>query len=83
MLIRSSIIYFTYLMKSRFDVDSYKYIRDGEVTYAGVSLTAPFILKLFAIPDKAIFNLEKENFFKNIKLYIINLIFRINQAQGK
>lgn len=38
-------------MKSRFDADSYKYIRDGEVTYAVVSLTAPFILKLFTIPD--------------------------------
>ena len=85
MPIRSSIIYFTYLMKSRVDLDAYKYIRDGEVTYAGVSITAPFILRLFAIPTKAIFTLEKGHFkfiFKNIRLHISNLIFGINQAQG-
>ena len=80
---RSSIIYFTYLMKSRFDVEAYTYVRDGEVKYANHSLKAPFILRLLAVPAKAIFNIEKgNNIFKNIKLHIYNLIFGINQAQG-
>lgn len=84
MPLRSSIIYFTYLMKSRFDVDSYKYIRDGMVTYANNSLEAPFLLRLFAVPAKALFNIEKgNNFFKNIRLHLTNLFFGINQAQGK
>ena len=84
MPVRSSIIYFTYLMKSKVDIDSYKFISDGKVTYADNFLIAPFIYRLFAIPAKSIFNLEKgNNFFKNIRLHISNLIFGINQAQGK
>ena len=76
MPIRSSIIHFTYAMKSRFDVESYKYIRDGEVTYADISLKAPFLLRLLAVPSKAIFNLEKgNNFLKDIKLHLANLFW--------
>jgi len=82
MPLRSSIIYFTYLMKSNFKLESYNYVKDGDVKYGQVSLKAPFIYRLMAVPSKFIFNYEKGNkIFKDFGLHLKNLIFGINEVK--
>jgi len=82
MPLRSSIIYFTYLMKSNFKLESYNYVKDGDVKYGQVSLKAPFIYRLMAVPSKLIFNYEKGNkILKDLGLHLKNLIFGINEVK--
>jgi len=76
MPIRASILWFTYQMKSSFELPSYKYHKDGLFSYGKEFIRAPFILRFISVFDKIHFNLIKGDlsFLKNIKLYFLNLI---------
>ena len=76
MPIRASILWFTYQMKSSFELPSYKYHKDGLFSYGKEFIRAPFILRFISVFDKIHFNLIKGDlsFLKNIKLYFSNLI---------
>ena len=77
MPLRASIIYFTYLMKSSFKIDSYNFIEDGIYEYGGKILKAPFIYRTLSVPYKVLYSIEKGNidFIKNFGRYFKNLIF--------
>ncbi len=77
MPIRSSILWFTYQMKSSFDLPAYKYHEDGVFSYGDKFINAPIQLRLLSVFDKVYYNALKGNFsfIKNFKLYFNNLIF--------
>ena len=77
MPLRASIIYFTYLMKSSFKIESYNFLEDGIYQYGGKTLKAPFLFRILSVPYKVLYSLEKGNvdFIKNFGRYFKNLIF--------
>ena len=77
MPIRSSVLWFTYQMKSSFDLPAYKYHEDGVFTYGDKSMNAPPFFRFLTVFDKIFYNILKGDFsfIKNFKLYFNNLIF--------
>lgn len=69
-------------MKSNFKLESYNYVKDGDVKYGQVLLKTPLLIRLLAVPLKFIFNYEERNkIFKDLRLDFKNLIFGVNEVK--
>ena len=77
MPIRASVLWFTYQMKSSFELPAYKYHEDGVFSFGEKFITAPFKYRIISVFDKLYYNILKGDFsfIKNFKLYFNNLIF--------
>ena len=62
MPLRASILWFTYQMKSSFDLPSYKYHEDGVFSYGEKFITAPFSYRFISIFAKLNYNIQKGDF---------------------
>ena len=76
MPLRASVLWFTYQMKSSFDLPSYKYHEDGVFSYGEKFIAAPFSYRFISIFAKLNYNIQKGDFtfIKNFRLYLTNLI---------
>tara|TARA_B100000886_G_scaffold155812_2_gene106099 strand:+ start:4336 stop:5832 length:1497 start_codon:yes stop_codon:yes gene_type:complete len=77
MPLRASILWFTYQMKSSFELPAYKYHEDGVFSFGDKFIKAPFKYRIMSVYDKLYYNISKGDFsfIKNFKLYFNNLIY--------